>query len=144
MIGSLDLLTRRMKEAEPRQHTLIANAIDGAQRAAALTLAPARLLAPAPASTPSCSTPTRRSPACRACCSARSARRVVIELKLAESLWTAFVDSNQLENAVLNLCVNAVDAMMPKGGELTIETANVTLDAGLLLAPRRPRSPATT
>jgi signal transduction histidine kinase/CheY-like chemotaxis protein len=52
---------------------------------------------------------------------------IVFETVLAAGLWPTFVDVNQLENAVLNLAVNARDAM-PNGGHLTIETANSYLD----------------
>ena len=46
---------------------------------------------------------------------------------LAIGLWPTLCDPNQLENALLNLCINARDAM-PKGGRITIETANSWLD----------------
>jgi PAS domain S-box-containing protein len=50
-----------------------------------------------------------------------------VEVVGTASLWPALVDPNQLENAVLNLAINARDAM-PQGGRLTIETANKWLD----------------
>jgi signal transduction histidine kinase len=50
-----------------------------------------------------------------------------VEVVGAGGLWSTLVDPNQLENALLNLCLNARDAM-PQGGRLTIETANRWLD----------------
>ncbi len=54
---------------------------------------------------------------------------VRVEVVRCEGLWSTRVDPNQLENVLLNLCINARDAM-PEGGRLTIETANLELDAG--------------
>ena len=126
VIGSLDLLSRRVGDADPRQKVLIRNAIDGASRAATLT---ARLLAF-----------SRQHPLDAKPVDANAlvdgmlnllqrtlGETVAIELDLATGLWPVFADPNQLENAILNLCVNAVDAM-PKGGSLTVSTASAVLD----------------
>jgi CheY-like chemotaxis protein len=53
--------------------------------------------------------------------------RVRMKVKLADDLWLVRCDGNQLENAILNLAINARDAM-PDGGTLTIGTTNMSLD----------------
>jgi PAS domain S-box-containing protein len=52
---------------------------------------------------------------------------IEVEVVGAGGLWPTLIDPNQLENALLNLCINARDAM-PDGGRITIETANRWLD----------------
>ena len=53
---------------------------------------------------------------------------IELEVVGAGGLWTTLIDPAQLESSLLNLCINARDAMMPGGGRLTIETANKWLD----------------
>ncbi len=53
--------------------------------------------------------------------------RIALQVRLAGDLWYASTDINQLESALLNLCINARDAM-PDGGELLVETTNTELD----------------
>ena len=126
VIGSLDLLMRRMRDADPRQQALVKNAIDGASRAATLT---ARLLAF-----------SRQHPLDPKPLDANAlvegmsnlllrtlSEAVTIRYALETRPWRTYADPNQLENAILNLCVNAVDAM-PKGGTLTLATENVSIE----------------
>ncbi len=58
---------------------------------------------------------------------------ILVETVSAPDLWSASVDASQLENAILNLCINSRDAM-PDGGRIIIETANQWLDAEAALA----------
>jgi len=58
---------------------------------------------------------------------------ILVETVSAPDLWPASVDASQLENAILNLCINSRDAM-PDGGRIIIETANQWLDAEAALA----------
>jgi PAS domain S-box-containing protein len=57
---------------------------------------------------------------------------IKLEFVAATGLWNTLVDPGQLESAVLNLCINARDAM-PAGGTLTVETANQWLDEHVAL-----------
>jgi len=52
---------------------------------------------------------------------------ITINLAPSPDLWPAYADASQVQDAVLNLAINARDAM-PEGGVLTIETGNITLD----------------
>ncbi|WP_018259909.1 GAF domain-containing hybrid sensor histidine kinase/response regulator [Methylobacterium sp. WSM2598] len=52
---------------------------------------------------------------------------IALEILAGDGLWPILVDPSQLENALLNLCINARDAM-PDGGRITIETSNAWLD----------------
>ncbi|MET0747308.1 MAG: PAS domain-containing protein [Rhizobium sp.] len=58
--------------------------------------------------------------------------QIALSVSLDETTWQAVTDANQLENAILNLVINARDAM-PEGGKLTIETANAVFTAADLL-----------
>jgi PAS domain S-box-containing protein len=127
IVGSLDLLQTRLNQGRTDNAArYIEAAMTSANRAAALTH---RLLAFA-----------RRQPLIPASVNANQLvvsledllRRTIgetidLEIVAADDLWSTLCDPNQLESALLNLAINARDAM-PDGGKLTIATANARLD----------------
>ncbi len=126
VIGSLDLLGRRMGEGDARSRRYVDAATEGAKRAALLTQ---RLLA---FSRQQPLQPERVDPNKLVAGMSDLLRHslgadVRLETVLTGGQWRMHVDPNQLENVILNLAVNARDAM-PDGGRLTIETQNAHLD----------------
>jgi two-component system NtrC family sensor kinase len=125
IIGNLDLALRRVPEGD-RVRTWLANSRKASERAATLVQ---RLLAfsrqhPLEVK----SVEINRLVQDMSDLLARTlGETVTIETVLAGGLWKAALDPNQLENTILNLAVNARDAMKD-GGRLTIETANCHLD----------------
>ena len=125
IMGNLENLDRILPPA-PSTQRIIAAALRAASRAAMLTH---RLLAF-----------SRRQPLTPEVLSANKlvagisellrrtlGESILVETVLAGGLWPTLADGNQLENALINLAINARDAM-PEGGKLTIETANTHLD----------------
>ena len=55
---------------------------------------------------------------------------ISLTFALVSKIWTTRIDANQLENAILNICINARDAMQEKGNQLRISTSNSTLGSG--------------
>ena len=124
--GSLELLDRRTGEDDGRAKRLISAALEASKRAGTLTQ---RLLAF-----------SRQQPLKPEVIDANKlvsgmsdlfrhslGTHIQLETVLSGGLWRIHADQNQLENVLLNLAVNARDAM-PDGGKLTIETQNAHLD----------------
>ena len=124
--GNLDMLLRTLPEDAARHRRAAESAMSGAKRAATLTerlLAFSRRqpLAPKPLNA------NRLIAGMSELLHRSLGETVEVEVVLSPSLWRVEIDPNALENAILNLAVNARDAM-PDGGKLTIETANTHLD----------------
>jgi signal transduction histidine kinase len=127
VIGSLDLARRRLGDhPDERLVKYIDNAFTGADRGAALT---SRLLVFARRQPlePTVLDLNRLVADMSELLRRTLGEDIAVETVLAGGLWRTFADPAQLENALVNLAVNARDAM-PGGGKLTIETANVDLD----------------
>ena len=128
IVGALDLIHRRLPPGQERLLPLIENALEAAQRGGRLT---AQLLAfsrrqrllPVPTDL---NVPVL---ALTGLLGSTLGRNIRIETELAAELWPAMVDPTQVEAVILNLAINARDAM-PDGGVLTIRTRNLILDAG--------------
>jgi PAS domain S-box-containing protein len=126
IIGNLDTIERKLPEDFIRLRRAAGQALKGARRAASLTQ---RLLAfsrrqpldPKPANVNSLVTNLSE------LIHRTLGETVAVETVLAAGLWQVEIDANELEAAILNLAVNARDAM-PEGGRLTIETANAHID----------------
>jgi PAS domain S-box-containing protein len=126
IIGNLDTITRNVSDDAPRLKRAAGHALNGARRAASLTQ---RLLAfsrrqpldPKPVKVNGLVTGLSEM------IHRTLGETVEVETVLSAGLWQIEVDPNELESAILNLAVNARDAM-PGGGRLTIETANTYID----------------
>jgi signal transduction histidine kinase/ActR/RegA family two-component response regulator len=126
VIASLNLLKRRLARGEGGYEQFINSAVEGAERAATLTH---RLLAFS-RTQPLASSPTNANELVASMSELLQrtlGEHIQFKTALADELWLVEVDPTELENAILNLAVNARDAM-PNGGRLTIETANCQLD----------------
>ena len=126
VIGNLELARRRATEIDPRVARGLDNAMEGARRAATLTN---RLLAFSRQSplAPELVDTNRLVSGMTDLFARTLGEHVRVETALAGSVWPTLADINQTESTLLNLAVNARDAM-PHGGRLTIETGNAVLD----------------
>lgn len=128
IVGNLEILQRNLPADADRLRRAAENAMKGAKRAATLT---GSLLAFSRRQ-PLNPRPLKVNDLVRGMSEIfyRSlGEPIAVETVLAAGLWQTAADPNQLETALLNLAVNARDAM-PSGGKLTIETANAHIDEG--------------
>jgi PAS domain S-box-containing protein len=126
VLGALDLLERRLARGETDLSRYVDAARDGAQRAAALTqrlLSFARQQPLAPVSID----PNHMLRGMTDLLTRTLGEGVRVETALDPDCWRARADPSQLENCIINLSVNARDAM-PRGGLLTIRTANRSIE----------------
>ena len=126
IVGSLEVIRQRLAQGRTDIDKLLDNAMDGATRAATLThqlLAFSRQQPLAPVSVDVNGLVSKLGELLRRALG----ETIALECVLAGGLWRCSVDPSQLENAILNLAVNARDAM-PGGGRLTIEAQNAFLD----------------
>jgi PAS domain S-box-containing protein len=125
-ISSLGLLKRRLAKGDTNVERFADSALEGANRAASLTH---RLLAFSRQQPlkPEAIEPGRLVSGLAEMLMRTLGETIRIETVLGAGLWRSHADPHQLESAILNLAVNARDAM-PDGGKLTIETANADLD----------------
>ena len=135
IVGSLDLVEKRLASGRTGevQH-YIKGAMASANRAAALTH---RLLAFSRRQ-PLDPKPVKANPLVVSMgdlIRRTMGEKIRLELALADGLWLTLCDQNQIENTILNLSINARDAM-PDGGTLTIETCNAHLDEAYAEAQR--------
>jgi signal transduction histidine kinase/ActR/RegA family two-component response regulator len=127
IFGGIDLAKRQLQSDEDGAALHLDNAMEGAIRAAALTR---RLLAFArsEALVPEAVAPGELVKGMLDLVDRSIGERITIETEFAEEPWHVWADSSELENAILNLCVNARDAMNGQG-QLTISVANVVMKA---------------
>ncbi|MDF2619712.1 MAG: integral rane sensor hybrid histidine kinase [Xanthobacteraceae bacterium] len=126
ILSGLHLVKRRLQRGEGKLEPLIDAAIDGGDRAVQLT---GRLLAFSrrQALSPTPSDVNKLVSGMSGLLRGSLPETIEIEIVHGGGLWRINVDQNQFENVLLNLAVNARDAM-PEGGKLTIETTNAFLD----------------
>ncbi|RAK58253.1 hybrid sensor histidine kinase/response regulator [Phenylobacterium deserti] len=130
VLGGLDMVRRRIGQGRVAEaERFIDAAVSSAERAAALTH---RLLAFSRRQTldPQAVNVNQLISSMADMLRRTLGERVDLAVVLQPDLWTALIDANQLESALLNLAINARDAM-PDGGKLTLETSNIHLDRPL-------------